>query len=72
MIFSIANTFIKRPVLTTVCTLLILIVGGVCIPLLPLNPVLSLSENNNQSLALRFRFHQHFRLYFLIETKIYS
>ncbi|OKH49703.1 RND transporter [Calothrix sp. HK-06] len=34
---SIANTFIKRPVLTTVCTLLILIVGGVCIPLLPLN-----------------------------------
>ncbi|WP_448267400.1 efflux RND transporter permease subunit [Nostoc sp. DSM 114159] len=37
MIFSIANTFIKRPVLTTVCTLLILIVGGVCIPLLPLN-----------------------------------
>lgn len=37
MIFSIANTFIKRPILTTVCTLLILIVGGVCIPLLPLN-----------------------------------
>ncbi|BDI15208.1 multidrug efflux RND transporter permease subunit [Nostoc cf. commune SO-36] len=37
MIFSIANTFIKRPILTTVCTLLILLVGGVCIPLLPLN-----------------------------------
>jgi HAE1 family hydrophobic/amphiphilic exporter-1 len=36
-IFSIANTFIKRPVLTTVCTLLILLVGGVCIPLLPIN-----------------------------------
>ncbi|BBD60089.1 transporter [Nostoc sp. HK-01] len=34
---SIANTFIKRPVLTTVCSLLILILGGVCIPLLPLN-----------------------------------
>ncbi|KAF3884323.1 MULTISPECIES: efflux RND transporter permease subunit [Nostocales] len=34
---SIANTFIKRPVLTTVCTLVILIVGSVCIPLLPLN-----------------------------------
>ncbi|MGE5655664.1 MAG: efflux RND transporter permease subunit [Actinomycetota bacterium] len=37
MILSIANTFIKRPVLATVCTLLILIVGAVCIPLLPLN-----------------------------------
>lgn len=36
-IFSIANTFIKRPVLTTVCTLLILLVGGICIPLLPIN-----------------------------------
>ncbi len=36
-IFSIANTFIKRPVLTTVCTLLILLIGGVCIPLLPIN-----------------------------------
>ncbi|MBD2450763.1 efflux RND transporter permease subunit [Nostoc sp. FACHB-152] len=34
---SIANNFIKRPVLTTVCTLVILIVGFVCIPLLPLN-----------------------------------
>lgn len=34
---SIANNFIKRPVLTTVCSLLILILGGVCIPLLPLN-----------------------------------
>ena len=36
-IFSIAETFIKRPVLTTVCTLLILLIGGVCIPLLPIN-----------------------------------
>lgn len=36
-IFSIANTFIKRPVLTTVCTLLILLLGGICIPLLPIN-----------------------------------
>jgi len=36
-ILSIANTFIKRPVLTTVCTLVILLVGGVCIPLLPIN-----------------------------------
>ncbi|QIR35428.1 efflux RND transporter permease subunit [Tolypothrix sp. PCC 7910] len=37
MSVSIANNFIKRPVLTTVCTLVILIVGCVCIPLLPLN-----------------------------------
>lgn len=36
-LFSIAGTFIKRPVLTTVCTILILIIGGVCIPLLPIN-----------------------------------
>lgn len=34
-IFSIADTFIKRPVLTTVCTILIVLIGGVCIPLLP-------------------------------------
>ena len=34
---SIADTFIKRPVLATVCTLLIVLVGGVCIPLLPIN-----------------------------------
>jgi hydrophobic/amphiphilic exporter-1 (mainly G- bacteria), HAE1 family len=34
---SIADTFIKRPVLATVCTLLILLAGGVCIPLLPIN-----------------------------------
>lgn len=36
-LFSIATNFIKRPVLTTVCTLVILLVGGVCIPLLPIN-----------------------------------
>ncbi|MHC5731815.1 MAG: efflux RND transporter permease subunit, partial [Nostoc sp.] len=37
IIMSIADTFIKRPVLSTVCTLLILLVGGICIPLLPIN-----------------------------------
>ena len=36
-LFSIATNFIKRPVLTTVCTIVILLVGGVCIPLLPIN-----------------------------------
>ncbi len=36
-LFSIAGNFIKRPVLTTVCTIVILLVGGVCIPLLPIN-----------------------------------
>ena len=30
------STFIKRPVLTTVCTILIILVGTVCIPLLPI------------------------------------
>lgn len=34
---SIADTFIKRPVLSTVCTLLILLIGVICIPLLPIN-----------------------------------
>ena len=34
---SIADTFIKRPVLATVCTLIILLLGGICIPLLPIN-----------------------------------
>ena len=34
---SIADTFIKRPVLSTVCTLLILLLGVICIPLLPIN-----------------------------------
>ncbi|WP_216595693.1 efflux RND transporter permease subunit [Myxosarcina sp. GI1] len=36
-LFSIATNFIKRPVLTTVCTIVIVLVGGVCIPLLPIN-----------------------------------
>ena len=37
MLLSIADTFIKRPVLTTVCSLIIIIVGGICIPLLPIS-----------------------------------
>ncbi len=39
MILSIANTFIKRPVLTTVCSIVILLLGGVCLPLLPIEYV---------------------------------
>ena len=34
---SISANFIKRPVLTTVCTIIIMLIGGVCIPLLPIN-----------------------------------
>ncbi|MBW4634389.1 MAG: efflux RND transporter permease subunit [Iphinoe sp. HA4291-MV1] len=34
---NIADIFIKRPVLTTVCTVLILLLGGICVPLLPLD-----------------------------------
>lgn len=34
---SIADTFIKRPVLSTVCTILIMLLGAICIPLLPIN-----------------------------------
>ncbi|EDX87104.1 RND transporter, HAE1 family [Synechococcus sp. PCC 7335] len=34
---SVSGNFIKRPVLTTVCTIVIMLIGGVCIPLLPIN-----------------------------------
>jgi len=36
MLLSIADIFIKRPVLTTVCSLLILLAGGIALPLLPI------------------------------------
>jgi multidrug efflux pump subunit AcrB len=36
MLLNISSTFIKRPVLTTVCTIIIVLLGGICIPLLPL------------------------------------
>jgi HAE1 family hydrophobic/amphiphilic exporter-1 len=39
VILSIADIFIKRPVLTTVCTIIILLVGMVSIPLLPIEYV---------------------------------
>lgn len=35
-IFSLSDPFIRRPVFTTVCTLLIVLVGAVAIPLLPI------------------------------------
>lgn len=37
MLFSISTPFIKRPVLTTVCTIVILLLGIICIALLPLD-----------------------------------
>ncbi|AFY77532.1 hydrophobe/amphiphile efflux-1 (HAE1) family transporter [Pleurocapsa sp. PCC 7327] len=36
MLFSISTLFIKRPVLTTVCTIVIILVGAISIPLLPI------------------------------------
>ena len=36
MLLSIADPFIKRPVLTTVCSIIIVLLGGICIPLLPI------------------------------------
>jgi HAE1 family hydrophobic/amphiphilic exporter-1 len=38
------STFIKRPVLTTVCTILIVLVGLVCIPLLPITQLPQLAN----------------------------
>lgn len=51
MLLSISNIFIKRPVLTTVCTLLILLVGAICIPLLPLNYLPELTPTTIQVAA---------------------
>ncbi|PZV09094.1 MAG: hydrophobe/amphiphile efflux-1 family RND transporter [Leptolyngbya sp.] len=39
MILSIADTFIKRPILTTVFTIVILLLGAISIPLLPIEYV---------------------------------
>jgi hydrophobe/amphiphile efflux-1 (HAE1) family protein len=36
MLFSISTPFIKRPVLTTVCTIVIILLGAIAIPLLPI------------------------------------
>ncbi|MEB3282220.1 MAG: efflux RND transporter permease subunit [Lyngbya sp.] len=38
------STFIKRPVLTTVCTIIIILVGAVCIPLLPITQLPQLAN----------------------------
>ncbi|MCC5601713.1 efflux RND transporter permease subunit [Nostoc favosum] len=47
------NTFIRRPVLTTVCTFIILLLRSICIPILPISqlpdlaPVqITVSSNN--------------------------
>ena len=37
MILSIADTFIKRPVLTTVCAAIIVLIGAISIPMLPIS-----------------------------------
>ena len=37
MLLSIADTFIKRPVLTTVCAAIIVLIGGISIPMLPIS-----------------------------------
>ena len=51
MLLSLADTFIKRPVLSTVCSLLILLVGAIAIPLLPIEqlPPLALTRISIQS-----------------------
>ena len=37
MLLSIANTFIKRPVLATVCAVIAVLIGGISIPMLPIS-----------------------------------
>jgi hydrophobic/amphiphilic exporter-1 (mainly G- bacteria), HAE1 family len=49
---SIADTFIKRPVLSTVCTLLIVLIGGICIPLLPINNLPDIAPTQIQTTSV--------------------
>ncbi|MGB3189318.1 MAG: efflux RND transporter permease subunit [Limnoraphis sp.] len=38
------STFIKRPVLTTVCTIIVILLGAICIPLLPITQLPQLAN----------------------------
>ena len=49
---SISDTFIKRPVLSTVCTLLILLIGCICIPLLPINNLPDIAPTQIQTTSV--------------------
>lgn len=48
---SLSNRFIRGPVLTTVCSLVILIMGGIAIPLLPLEKLPQLAPTQIQVTA---------------------
>lgn len=48
---SLSDRFIRNPVLTTVCSLVILLVGGVAIPLLPLEKLPQLAPTQIQVMA---------------------
>ncbi|MGD1714149.1 efflux RND transporter permease subunit [Dapis sp. BLCC M172] len=51
MLLSIADNFIKRPVLTTVCTILVVLVGVISIPLLPIAQLPQLANTQVQVTA---------------------
>ncbi|MDJ1167960.1 efflux RND transporter permease subunit [Roseofilum sp. BLCC_M154] len=51
MLLSIADNFIKRPVLTTVCSILIVLVGGISLPLLPISQLPQLANTEVQVTA---------------------
>ena len=48
---SLSDRFIRNPVLTTVCSLVILLIGGVAIPLLPLEKLPQLAPTQIQVTA---------------------
>lgn len=48
---SISDNFIKRPILTTVCTLVIVLLGAVCLPLLPIEYVPQIAPTQVQVTA---------------------
>jgi multidrug efflux pump subunit AcrB len=48
---SVSDRFIRNPVLTTVCSLVILLIGGVAIPLLPLEKLPQLAPTQIQVTA---------------------
>lgn len=51
MLLNLSAHFIKRPILTTVCSLLIILLGGIAIPLLPLAKLPDLAPKQVQVTA---------------------
>ncbi len=51
MLLSISDTFIKKPVLTTVCTIVIVLLGAIALPLLPMEKLPEMAPKQVQVVA---------------------